>query len=130
MAQRLSAAQRKSILERDEYTCQSCGHVGSDDSISRGMEVHHVMPCIFGGTNEPDNLITLCATCHKQYDNSAGSRKAASLNKPTTPPIMFNLPPKTLEYMRKLADYGYGSQSEVIRVAIDRMYREVESQRR
>ncbi len=128
MRQRLNPKDRIAILERDNYTCQCCGHVGTEDSISRGMEVHHIMPCLFGGTNEPDNLTTLCPPCHLQYDLSAGTRNGTNPRK--TPPILFNLTPITLKYLRELADLGYASQAEVIQMAVYRMHHQEIRRRR
>ncbi len=48
---------RKVILERDGYKCVICG-------VSEGLHVHHLIPRHLGGTDEPANLITLCAACH------------------------------------------------------------------
>lgn len=50
---------RKRILERDNYTCQQCGFKG------KGLAVHHVELKRNGGTEGDDNLITLCAHCHR-----------------------------------------------------------------
>lgn len=47
---------RKVVLERDANTCQSCGH-----SARTYMHLHHLNET---GSNEPDNLITLCVACH------------------------------------------------------------------
>jgi predicted HNH restriction endonuclease len=32
---------------------------------TRFLEVHHLMPRAAGGKNSADNLITLCASCHR-----------------------------------------------------------------
>lgn len=48
---------RSQILERDNHTCQRCSSVEQ-------LEVHHKTPRIEGGTDEFDNLITLCYGCH------------------------------------------------------------------
>ena len=46
------------ILNRDDYTCQHC-------KTSKGkLHVHHIIFRNSGGTNSPENLITLCETCH------------------------------------------------------------------
>ncbi len=37
-----------------------CEHRGS-------LEVHHVVPRVRGGTNDPANLITLCSACHRLW---------------------------------------------------------------
>ena len=48
---------RRSVLERDGYRCRSCGKAGI-------LEVHHVQDLQHGGTNDLDNLETLCRGCH------------------------------------------------------------------
>ena len=53
---------REYILERDNYTCQKCGYF----SMTTGMAVHHIIPLCQGGTNDEDNLTTLCNTCHRK----------------------------------------------------------------
>lgn len=49
---------RRSIRERDNYTCQLCGEEQGDVAFS----VHHID---YDKANcSPDNLITLCKSCH------------------------------------------------------------------
>ena len=31
------------------------------------MEIHHIKPLVYGGTNDYDNLITLCTLCHSEW---------------------------------------------------------------
>lgn len=31
------------------------------------IDVHHIVPISKGGGDEPSNLITLCAECHKEW---------------------------------------------------------------
>lgn len=124
MTQRLSAERRAAILKRDEYTCQSCGHIGNDDSISRGMEVHHIMPLAFGGTNESVNLVTLCAECHKERDVCAGTRQTTNRHRLLDPPILFNLSPIARQHLQELAHMHGSSQLQVLELAIDRMYQQ------
>ena len=51
------------VRERDNCTCQYC-HGKSKD---KRLEVHHLIHRADGGSDTPDNLITLCATCHARY---------------------------------------------------------------
>lgn len=53
---------REYVLFRDGHTCQHC-HGKSGDKI---LNVHHIESRQTGG-NAPNNLITLCETCHKAY---------------------------------------------------------------
>jgi hypothetical protein len=48
------------ILTRDGYTCQNC----KDKTKDSRLEVHHIVFRRNGGSDEHDNLITLCKTCH------------------------------------------------------------------
>src|SRR6266581_8433178 len=50
---------REYVLWRDEHRCQRC-HGQSHDAI---LTVHHIESRKTGG-DSPDNLITLCKTCH------------------------------------------------------------------
>lgn len=57
--------QRDLVRARDGYTCQNCGIRETD----RQHHVHHKIPFrnfpSWEQANQPDNLITLCPTCHK-----------------------------------------------------------------
>lgn len=52
---------RAMILDRDDHTCQCCHGKEKDPNL----EVHHIRYRSQGGTDQPENLITLCHTCHK-----------------------------------------------------------------
>lgn len=49
------------VLNRDNYTCQYCRGKHKDFRL----EVHHIIFRSNGGSDEQENLITLCHTCHK-----------------------------------------------------------------
>lgn len=49
------------VLNRDNYTCQYCKGKHKDSKL----EVHHIVYRSNGGSDEANNLITLCHTCHK-----------------------------------------------------------------
>ena len=53
---------REYVLYRDRHTCQCCGGRSKDPVLN----VHHIKSRKTGG-NAPNNLITLCETCHKGY---------------------------------------------------------------
>ena len=54
---------REEIKKRDNFTCQVCG--------KKGVIVHHIKPwSIEEPNNEPENLITLCRSCHAKIDHS------------------------------------------------------------
>src|SRR6185437_6637342 len=55
---------RTFCLERDGYACQWRGCELSRERGAR-LQLHHVLPEQFGGTETPDNLITLCDIHHK-----------------------------------------------------------------
>lgn len=37
--------------------CELCGS-------SRGLELHHIVPVVCGGSDSPENLILVCKKCH------------------------------------------------------------------
>ncbi len=48
------------VLDRDKYTCQHC----KGKKKNNRLEVHHIIFRRNGGSDEQENLITLCKTCH------------------------------------------------------------------
>ena len=52
------SSRREAILNRDNYTCQCCGKKNCR------LEVHHIKFRRNGGTDDEENLITLCKECH------------------------------------------------------------------
>ncbi len=61
-----------SVLTRDGYSCRVCGKssiepVNSSTGYHKvhfGLEVHHIIPRKDGGSDNFQNLITLCEECH------------------------------------------------------------------
>jgi hypothetical protein len=54
---------RTTILQRDGYRCYYCG----TDEL---LEVDHIQPVVKGGSDQPDNLITVC----RYHNRSKGKR--------------------------------------------------------
>jgi len=52
---------RKHILLRDNHTCKKCGRRDL-------LDIHHIQAVMDGGSNEPENLITLCNVCHREWE--------------------------------------------------------------
>jgi hypothetical protein len=50
------------IRIRDNFTCQLCGKKNATD-------VHHIIPRRIKIDNSPDNLITLCRSCHSKVEH-------------------------------------------------------------
>lgn len=75
------------VLARDNYTCQHCGGRSKDPRL----HVHHLVFRSQHGSDEEENLLTLCKTCHagvhagnvilKQTGKTKGTlRHAAQMN--------------------------------------------------
>jgi len=53
------------VLARDNYTCQHCKGKNKD----RRLQVHHIIFRRNNGSDEAENLLTLCKTCHDKLHN-------------------------------------------------------------
>ena len=58
------SCRREAVLHRDGYTCQCCGKKNCR------LEVHHIIFRSNDGTDDENNLITLCEGCHKKVHDS------------------------------------------------------------
>jgi len=92
---------RQKVLERDNYTCQLCGHKANEkyaDGESVKLEVDHIVPLEHNGKTAEENLWTLCSRCN------AG--KKSLLNYPETAKnkiISVNLPDDVRKKLSELA---------------------------
>ena len=50
------------VLNRDKYVCQKC----KSKKANLKLHVHHIVFKSNGGTDSPDNLVTLCESCHSK----------------------------------------------------------------
>lgn len=62
---------RKSVYEKDNYTCQCCG-----DDKGGNLNAHHLVNYMENEElrTDIDNGITLCKTCHKTFHDTYGYR--------------------------------------------------------
>jgi 5-methylcytosine-specific restriction enzyme A len=54
---------RARILARDGYLCRLCERRGI---LTLATEVDHILPLFLGGTEDDENLQSLCETCHAE----------------------------------------------------------------
>ena len=54
----LARATRRLVMKRDGYRCTICG-------ATEHLQVHHIVPRVLDGSNDPANLTTLCGSCHE-----------------------------------------------------------------
>jgi 5-methylcytosine-specific restriction endonuclease McrA len=66
---------RRSILLRDDYTCQYCGYQGP------GLTVDHVIPRDRGGKTDWDNLVACCTRCNAKKGNRTPEEAGMTLRK-------------------------------------------------
>lgn len=52
------------VRERANHECEMCGRRQSE----RGLDVHHIVPLVCGGTNDEELLMALCRSCHQRVE--------------------------------------------------------------
>jgi len=75
--------QRYAILDRDGRRCRDCGVTPGAGKV---LQVHHVVPVHRAGTNDDDNLVTLCQFCHAGRHSLDASAVADELIHPEADP--------------------------------------------
>jgi hypothetical protein len=105
------------VLCRDKHTCQMCKHKTGP------MHAHHVIWRSNGGSDTPENLITLCEKCHtKAHTNSKFNDQVVELFKGlkkrfTHATILNSIMPKFYEWLenkfKEIAiTYGYETKDK------------------
>ncbi|HSV72189.1 MAG TPA: HNH endonuclease [Chthonomonadales bacterium] len=93
---------RRTVFARDNYTCQYCGHTGSD------LTIDHVVPRRHGGATIWENVVTACRRCNmKKSDKLPGPSGMSPKRQPRRP--------RYVPYI-SLTKYLVGRRNEVWRV--------------
>lgn len=112
---------REYVLFRDGHKCQCCKGKSKDPVLN----VHHIESRKTGG-NAPNNLITLCETCHKGYHNGTVSlskniRRGMKFNDAAFIGVMrwafFNRLKETYEPLGVMVNMTYGYITKNTRIA-------------
>lgn len=115
---------REYVLFRDNHTCQHC-HGKSRDNI---LNVHHIESRQTGG-NSPDNLITLCETCHKAYHRGEIELKVKRSSKSLRDAAVMSIMRWTVYNRAKVEfgnvnlTYGYITKNTRIEAGLDKSHR-------
>lgn len=107
------------VLNRDNYTCQYCRGKHKDSKL----EVHHIVFRSHGGSDEADNLITLCHTCHKDLHSGKINLKLSGKAKGNLKyATQMNIIRKQLFrlYLSAIETFGYVTKANRLRLGVDK----------
>lgn len=109
------------VLNRDNYTCQCCKGKHKDSKL----EVHHIVFRSQGGSDEENNLITLCHTCHKDLHGGKINPKLSGKIKGTLKyATQMNSIRKQLFriYPNAIETFGYVTKANRLALGIDKKH--------
>ena len=113
---------REYVLYRDGHKCQACNGKSKDKILN----VHHIESRKIGG-DKPDNLITLCESCHKAYHAGKIDLKVKKHKAFKAETVMSILRWKIVNSLRELGNavnitYGYITKSARIALKLDKSH--------
>ena len=113
---------REYVLYRDGHKCQACNGKSKDKILN----IHHIESRQTGG-DRPDNLITLCETCHKAYHKGKIELKIKKHKAFKAETVMSILRWKIVNKLRELGNivnitYGYLTKSARIALKLDKSH--------
>jgi hypothetical protein len=113
---------REYVLYRDNHTCHACNGKSKDKILN----VHHIESRQTGG-DRPDNLITLCEKCHKDYHAGRIELKVEKHKSFKAETIMSILRWKIVDELRNLGNtvnitYGYITKSARIALKLKKSH--------
>lgn len=108
---------REYVLHRDSHKCQApkCNH---KDKV---LNVHHLVSRQTGG-NRPNNLITLCETCHKKYHKGEIDLKLRKTNGFKAETFMSMVRWRLVNETDSSHTFGHITKSKRISVGLDKSH--------
>jgi len=109
---------REYVLHRDNHTCQHCKGKKKDSVL----QVHHINGRVEGATNRPEELLTVCLTCHEDHHSEKDiiPKKKLRSFKPET--FMTTIRWKLVNILGCEHTYGYITKSGRIRRGLDKSH--------
>ena len=106
------------VLWRDNYRCQCC------KKINIPLQVHHIVYRSNGGSDQEDNLITLCDSCHKDIHNGTKKLRKQGLNKTLKDATQMNHLASLLkkEYPTAIVTFGYITKFNRHKMGLDKTH--------
>jgi hypothetical protein len=68
---------RREVLARDKHRCRAPGC-----ARTRFLEVHHLVQRQKGGSNQAENLVTLCGSCHRLWHERGNTKGQPGSSRP------------------------------------------------
>lgn len=74
MSNQLTQSTREEVFDEKGDACYFCEKTREEHEEDRGrdLDVHHLIPKRKGGSNDVENLIPVCITCHKRLESTQG----------------------------------------------------------
>lgn len=81
------------VDRRDEKRCRCCGRRGDPSSLTALGRIHraHIQDASRGGPCSPENLVSLCATCHALEHAKQLWFVGTNANLDADPPLQFDI---------------------------------------
>jgi hypothetical protein len=113
---------REYVLYRDGHICQHCKGKTKDPVL----EVHHIVSRQVG-SNSPDNLITLCRTCHQKVSQGKIKLQVTPSKEFKAETFMTTVRWKLIERLRELGykvshTYGYITKDKRVALGIEKSH--------
>lgn len=72
------------VLRRDKFKCCKC-------YTNQNLTIHHIQHREHGGTDDPENLITMCFSCHRVWHRTYDRNNKAKFYKYISPVNEFDM---------------------------------------
>lgn len=70
-----------SLMKEQKRKCKACGTPVSTGDYSN-CDVDHIIPLVYGGTNDPSNLQIVCVPCHRKKSSLECRRVSTLMSEP------------------------------------------------
>ncbi len=107
---------RAFVLYHDKYTCQICNKT---DGI---FNIHHIIQRKDGGSDRPDNLVTVHKSCHDKFHKGKIKHKFTKPKSFKQTVIMNNIRKYIVDMLECDHTYGYITKRKRIELGIDKSH--------
>ncbi len=107
---------RAFVLARDSYTCQICKQ-------KEGVfNIHHVVQRKDGGSDRPDNLVTVHVGCHKKFHSGKIKHKFVKPKSFKETAIMNNVWSRVVDVIGAKITFGYVTKRKRLNLSLEKTH--------